>query len=126
MFIEQGETCSLCHNRIHDYMACLDHDHKTGHVRTVLCKPCNTAEGKILGWAIRSGSKDPSFYLKELVKYWERDFTHNPLHPTHLTPNEKEIKVLKRKQKKLKTQKARDRYQVRIDALLAMEERENE
>jgi len=124
MFSEQGETCTLCHNRIHDYMACLDHDHKTGHVRSVLCKPCNTAEGKILGWAIRSGSNSPAFYLNELIKYWDRDYSHMPYHPKHLTPTEKEIKRLTKLMRAKKKQETRDKYQVRIDALIEMNRRE--
>ena len=117
----QNGHCSLCMHPIKEGMACLDHDHKTGHVRTVLCKPCNTAEGKILGWCIRSGSRLPLAFIQRLALYWDIDFTDMPYHPKHLTSNEKEIKVLRKKQKKLKTASAVARYQVRIDVLLAQE-----
>ena len=87
-------------------------------------RSCNSAEGRIVSWAKRSRATDPYFFLKNLYDLHRKDYSSNPVHPNHLTPTEKEIKILKKKQKKLKTQRARDRYQVRIDALIAMEERE--
>ena len=47
-----------------------------------------------------------------------------PLHHTYLTPNEKEIKKLTKIMRAKKKQETRDKYQMRIDALKAMEDRE--
>jgi hypothetical protein len=29
------------------------------------------------------GRTDPESYLKNLLKYWKRDYSHHPLHPNH-------------------------------------------
>lgn len=39
---KQGKLCAICRRRDHRYV---DHDHKTGEVRGLLCQPCNTALG---------------------------------------------------------------------------------
>lgn len=43
----QGEQCALCNTPSNkDRVLCLDHDHKTGKVRGLLCNDCNIALGK--------------------------------------------------------------------------------
>ena len=123
MLKAQGGICPLCLTGILPKEAALDHDHNTGHVRCVLHKSCNSAEGRIVSWAKRSRAKDPYFFLKNLYDLHRKDYSSNPIHPTHLTDNEKEIKKLRKRQRKLKTQKGRDRLQVRIDALVKQEAR---
>ena len=124
MLKKQGFQCPLCLNQIAPEEACLDHDHDTGHIRFVLHRSCNSAEGRILSWAKRSRADDKYEFLKNLYDMHRKDYRSNPIHPTYLTPNEKEIKKLKKHQKKLKTQRGRDKVQVKIDALMAMEDRE--
>jgi hypothetical protein len=50
MLAEQNGLCAICHERkgslISDRMA-VDHDHKTGKVRALLCGQCNTLIGHI-------------------------------------------------------------------------------
>ena len=121
--VEQNSVCPLCKTLIDPKDAVLDHCHSTGHIRTVLHRSCNSSEGRVMKWANSSRASDPYKFLYNLLDYHNRDFSDMPLHPNHLTSNEKEIKVLKKKQKKLKTHKARERYQVRIDALIVMEDR---
>ena len=120
----QNNICPLCRTHIKPEEACLDHCHSTGHVRRVLHRACNSSEGRVMKWAYSSRSSDPFTFLLNLIEYHRHDFTDMPFHPNHLTPTEKEIKKLRKHQKKLKTQKARDRYQTRIDALIAMGERD--
>lgn len=122
--LTQGGVCPLCDKKIAHDDAVLDHCHTSGHVRRVLHRACNSSEGRVMKWAYSSKHHDPIEFLKNLIKYHEHDYCDMPWHPNHMTPNEKEIKKLKKHQKKLKTQKARDRYQTRIDALMAMEDRD--
>lgn len=42
----QGGTCAVCHE-VPDHRLSVDHDHKTGKVRGLLCKPCNLAIGAL-------------------------------------------------------------------------------
>lgn len=120
----QNSICPLCRTHINPEEACLDHCHTTGHVRRVLHRACNSSEGRVMKWAYSSRSNDPFTFLLNLIEYHRHDFTDMPFHPSYLTPNEKEIKKLTKKQRSMKKQETRDKYQVRIDALKAMEDRE--
>ena len=117
----QGGICPLCDQTIETKDAVLDHCHTTGHIRRVLHRACNSSEGRVMKWAYSSKAYDPFLFLSNLIEYHKNDFTDMPIHPKHLTVNEKEIKRLKKYQKKLKTQKGRDRIQVKIDTLIKME-----
>lgn len=87
---KQGNICPLCHTKIEIGEATLDHCHDSGHVRQVLHRSCNGAEGRILSWAgKRSKGTDPAYFLKNLLKYWDQDFGENPLHPKHGVPKRK-------------------------------------
>jgi hypothetical protein len=117
MIKSQGGMCPLCQSELLPEEACLDHDHDTGHVRFALHRSCNSAEGRIVSWAKRSRATDPYFFLKNLYDLHRKDYSSNPLHPAHLTPTEKEIKKLKKHKKKLKTQRGKDRIQLKINEL---------
>lgn len=80
---KQRGICPLCRLEIEPDNAALDHCHDTGHVRAVLHKQCNRVEGRVLRWARRTGKTDPDTYLRNLLRYWKRDFSNNPIHPTH-------------------------------------------
>lgn len=87
---------------------CLDHDHKTGHIRGVLCRNCNGMEGKlntIAKRAKRSGSELE--WLRRVVEYWEtakaRPLPY--LHPTHKTEDEK--RLLRNKRARIKRARAK-------------------
>lgn len=116
--------CPLCNTPIKPEEAALDHSHKTGHIRRVLHKSCNGAEGRVMKWACSSRSLDPLYFLNNLINYHALDFSDMPLHPKHMTENEKEVKKLTKKQRSMKKQETRDKYQVRIDALHEMIRRE--
>lgn len=44
-FLAQGKRCELCEKFIRPDKLCVDHNHKTGHTRGLLCMQCNTALG---------------------------------------------------------------------------------
>lgn len=80
----QKGICPLCKLELKIEDATLDHCHKTGHVRMALHRSCNGAEGRILSWAgARSRGDDPVEFLKNILKYWQRDFSSKPVHHTH-------------------------------------------
>lgn len=114
---QQRYKCPLCQQELLPEDAVLDHDHETGHVRRVLHRSCNQAEGRILSWAKRSRSDNPKQFVKNLVNYWALNFTNKPLHPSHLSPTEKKLRVLRRRMKKLKSEKAKQRLREEIRVL---------
>ena len=67
MFLKQGNCCGACGSKnignIQRTRWCIDHDHKTGLVRGVLCYHCNAALGQV---------KDDISTLKKLIEYLER------------------------------------------------------
>ena len=87
---KQRGICPLCKTAIKPEEATLDHCHKEGHVRQVLHRSCNGAEGRILSWAgKRSRGDDPVEFLRAVIRYWQKDFSKNPLHPTHGVPRKR-------------------------------------
>lgn len=45
MLSEQGNACAICRGA--DKKWCVDHDHATGKVRSILCRNCNLALGNL-------------------------------------------------------------------------------
>ncbi len=61
MFESQGRCCKICKGTEHCGMGWnTDHDHKTGEIRGILCRPCNA----MLGYA-----RDNVTVLAEAIKY---------------------------------------------------------
>ncbi len=92
LIVKQNWKCKICgdfldleHNpkNVH-----LDHDHKTGLVRAVLCRRCNTIEGKMTNWYKRltkrelKSSDDQERLYKGLTKYLRVKSTKY-VHPSH-------------------------------------------
>lgn len=91
---EQDRLCPLCGLELLPEESVLDHCHTTGHVRQALHRSCNSAEGTILHWAgQRSKGDDHVEFTRNLITYWEQDYSDRPLHPKHGKP----IKRRKRK-----------------------------
>ena len=99
--VEQDNICPLCGEHIEIDKAALDHDHDSGLIRQVLHLGCNTYEGIVLHKFKRSGvhkRTDIVTYLKNLLKYWEQDYSMNFIHPSE---KPKEDKMGKREFNKL-------------------------
>ena len=60
MFEDQKGVCAICGNPENNRRLAVDHDHKTGKVRGLLCTRCNVK----LDWSIRFGSMITD-YLQE-------------------------------------------------------------
>lgn len=60
---------------------------------------------------------DPVQFINNIVEYQGRSWSHNPLHPKHLYEYEKEIKLLRKKLKKLRTVRRRQYYLQKIKEL---------
>ena len=93
---EQNFCCAVCglNMRKDTSNACLDHDHKTGYIRGVLCRNCNRGEGKILTQMTtckRGGTGID--WLLNLMQYvlFHRIPQTNWIHPTHKTEDEKRL-----------------------------------
>lgn len=97
---KQGGRCPLCGADLTGVArggAVLDHDHSTGIVRAVLCRVCNSGEGKARNVATRYGGglTQHVSWMKRLVAYWEK----------HLDPQTEYLYPVKRpvRRKRAKT-----------------------
>ena len=87
MLAAQNYKCGLCGLPITDNPV-LDHDHKTGAIRSVLHNACNRFEGIIVHWAKRTGVQvDLETYLLSLIEYHKLHAVNQTgdIHPSHLT-----------------------------------------
>jgi len=117
----QGFRCALCNvsfqekevkngKAVQKYRPCLDHCHKKGHVRAVLCNNCNGKEGKIMKLAIacqRAGT--PLEWLVRLVAYLQKHETAQTpyIHPGFKTEREKKDAINKKARLKRAQAKAK-------------------
>lgn len=71
---KQGNKCLICgliftSKRI----PCLDHNHSTNMVRGVLCRACNSLEGKVWKYFVRMGARNQGIdyikFLRGLIKF---------------------------------------------------------
>lgn len=99
----QNFTCAVCPQKLTVMTGRLDHDHYTGIIRGVLCNNCNGIEGKLKNLAIRGRrTLQPREYIRNIAAYWElheQDRT-GFIYPTHLSADEKRLKINKRARKK--------------------------
>ncbi len=90
---QQGYRCALCDDVIEEGKAVLDHDHRSGIIRRVLHRGCNSMLGKIENNMARS-----EIDLLRLMKFAENvhDYITNNttdwIHPTFKTPEERKMK----------------------------------
>ena len=104
---QQSHRCPICTGPLGPGFA-LDHDHTNGQCRSVLCRTCNTTEGKVLAGlkykvpARHLARKDKVAWLKKLVKYYEH-WDENPsglYHPTFDMSTGKQKPVKRRARRK--------------------------
>jgi molybdopterin/thiamine biosynthesis adenylyltransferase len=106
LLLAQGYVCPLCLDHIEPDEAVLDHCHKTGQIRSVLHRGCNSLEGQITNSLPRNKITPQRLrnFLSRLINYQQQ---LKPLiHPTHKTPEEKKQrakdKARQRRQEKTK------------------------
>lgn len=102
----QKFKCPICFGPLQVGVQALDHSHKNGHCRSVLCRSCNVGEGKVLAAMLFRTTKanlayrDPIKWLRRLADYLEHHEA-NPsgvIHPTFDLKTGKQ-KPTKRKKK---------------------------
>lgn len=90
MAAKQKYRCPLCKGSLAHGINALDHSHKNGSVRAVLCRSCNVSEGKVLAGVLfrtplgNLAHSDSIQWLRNLADYWEHH-NANPtgiIHPT--------------------------------------------
>ncbi len=96
---QQNNLCALCGEPIVDD-AVLDHDHKTGHIRTVLHRGCNALLGKIENNLARNKITPSRLeaICESLFEYVTREYPP-VLHPTHRTGPRKRRKSVRKNKK---------------------------
>ena len=93
--LEQKGRCALCRQPIANGEAVYDHDHKTGHCRAVLHRGCNAQLGHIENNMPRNKLTNIAkltAFLSSIPEYISRDWTDQPLHPTHRSEEEKRLR----------------------------------
>ena len=119
----QNGRCPLCGKMILPKDAVLDHDHDTGRCRQVLHRTCNGIEGRVLSWLRRNGQGvKPITMLRNLLDYWMQDYEEQPFHPTHKSDIEEEATKLRKKYKRLKSEKHKALTKAAIQKLLEPDE----
>ena len=110
---KQGWKCPICGKPLTQLLkeltgrndACLDHCHSTGMIRGVICRNCNSMEGKIRNCIRRAKYMlTEDAWLDSLRAYWKH-YKMNPtniLHPSHKTLDEKRELRNKRARRKRK------------------------
>jgi len=88
LLIEQDHCCRLCGDPIDSEEAVLDHDHRSGLLRGVLHRGCNSLLGKIENSMPRSRVDlgRLSQIADNLILYLTADPVSDQLHPTHKEP----------------------------------------
>jgi hypothetical protein len=100
-------NCPLC-ERLMDDDTVVDHDHKTGECRAVICRWCNAILGKLENWAVRIGQGiDPLMFLDNAADYLlgKKVIYKGAIYPTHKTEDEK--RLLKNKRARVARAKAK-------------------
>ena len=93
---EQHGLCALCFEAIAPGEEVLDHDHKSGYLRSVLHRGCNAYIGALENNMARNRIT-PQRLTAILTNFETYVRTHKPiLHPTHRTPEEKAERARKR------------------------------
>jgi hypothetical protein len=117
--LAKNDVCPLCLDTIPLEASALDHCHVSGRVRRVLHPECNLLLGKIENYLKRwsRGLNDAarlSNFLGNAYAYMVASYASNPLHPKHMTPEEKEIKRLTKIMNRSKKPATKAKYKLLI------------
>ena len=96
--------CPLCNRDMDTVISrnkVVDHDHKTGQIRGVLCRNCNALEGKLNNICVRSGNWiTHKQFLLNIIKYWSKLSKGNPYYPgTKIIKGKPVAQKIKRRRK---------------------------
>jgi hypothetical protein len=96
--------CDLCKEPLKLEEAVADHCHKTGNMRGILHRRCNSLEGVISRGLVRFGFKSSPIFLAVLEEYYKTAKKYDgEIHPTYFTPDERKERAKARaKKRKLK------------------------
>lgn len=90
---QQGDKCAICSGKFYDKMPLdpvLDHNHKTGAIRGVIHRGCNSLLGKVENYQKMAWVRDLRAWLSAAGPYKAHsDPVPGLLHHTHRTPSEK-------------------------------------
>ncbi|QPB11273.1 hypothetical protein [Providencia phage PSTNGR1] len=93
LLADQSGVCVLCKRK--PTVPCLDHCHKDGFIRGVLCRGCNALLGKLENNRARYGLSDEvafNNFLRGVLPYLhDTKMKYDMLHPTFKTEDEKRI-----------------------------------
>jgi hypothetical protein len=115
LMLETQKDCPLCgidFVKLESKDICLDHDHKTGWIRSLLCRNCNQTEGRLLHFVYRAkrGGTVPG-WLRNLLKYYDdHAVKEDPIyHPSYRDADQKrELRNARARKKRAQKQKARN------------------
>jgi len=95
---QQTGLCALCQEIVEPGKAVLDHDHKSGLIRGVLHRGCNSLEGHITN-ALPRNLITPD-RLAKIFQNWDQYHAQptDLLHPSHRTTEQRKIRAKKRAQ----------------------------
>ena len=122
MLLANEGICPVCSHDLDPKVAVLDHDHRTGHIRSVIHRDCNILLGKIENYTQYKGKamrveERLEGALQGIYAFIMTDWSHNPLHPKHLTANDKLIRKYKRLYKRSKRPETKAKYRKLIEEL---------
>lgn len=69
---KQDGVCAICSDTLIESKCCVDHDHKSGNVRGILCVKCNSGIGML---------QDSPMVLAQASTYVKTCVQPNPVHP---------------------------------------------
>ena len=112
---KNNQRCVLCGEPLSYEDAALDHDHKTGYCRDTIHKDCNILLGKIENYIRRYGKRFREKeileeFLRNTSEYLFKDYSDMPFHPTHRTPEDKQIREWKQRMKRAKRHETKEKY----------------
>lgn len=70
IFKKQDGRCAICRCQQHYQRLAVDHDHKTGMVRGLLCVQCNRGLGRFFDSALRL--RNAAAYIEKAAETWAR------------------------------------------------------